>query len=589
VTVTRGGEIMRLVRTTAQLHPGQAGQRLRLRLQRLALNRPLPAASRWLLAGPDPMAGPGWPDDFTPLDAGPVDAGPVAAETAARTRAGELCLLGEARMIAPPAADGTARWEKSDWAAADAPLLWRYHLYYWDWAWALASERPAEDARAVFGAAWRSWHAAIGWGRGPAWYPYPAALRAWSFCGLFGGLVRGSGIEAAYRGELAALTGFLRRNLETDVGGNHLVKNLKALAGLAVFFGDDALLNRALGRIGRELRVQLLPDGGHYERAPAYHCQVLGDLIDLSGLLSAAGHPVPAELAAAVTAMRGWLGAVLDPAGQVPLLNDGFPVDPGPLWPAPPLAGPLHLLPDTGLARVAVGGWHLLADVGLPCPAELPAHAHADTLGCVVHLDRQPLLVDTGTSGYAPGATRDYERSTAAHNTLEVDGRDSTEVWGAFRAGRRARVRDVQAGAENGSGSSTGPVVTVQAVHDGYRGLPGRPAHGRRWTVRADELRVDDIVTGGGRHRVTVRWHLAPGLLLRLQQGGAVVTGPAGEVAVVDVTANGEPALTVLTGPVSVGFGQTVQPPVLACTVHHELPITISTRWRRVAFRQEAV
>ena len=36
--------------------------------------------------------------------------------------------------------------------------------------------------------------------------------------------------------------GFLRRNLETDVGGNHLIKNLKALAGLAVFFGDDALL-----------------------------------------------------------------------------------------------------------------------------------------------------------------------------------------------------------------------------------------------------------------------------------------------------------------------------------------------------------
>ena len=114
--------------------------------------------------------------------------------------------------------------------------------YYWDWAWALASGLPAEDARTAFAAAWRSWHAAVGWGRGPAWHPYPAALRAWSFCGLFAGLVRGSGIEGGYRGELAALTGFLRRNLETDVGGNHLVKNLKALAGLAVFFGDDALL-----------------------------------------------------------------------------------------------------------------------------------------------------------------------------------------------------------------------------------------------------------------------------------------------------------------------------------------------------------
>jgi len=295
--------------------------------------------------------------------------------------------------------------------------------------------------------------------------------------------------------------------------------------------------------------------------------------------------------------MRGWLGAVLDPAGHVPLLNDGFPVDPGPLRPSPPPAGPLHLLPDTGLARIAVGGWHLLADVGLPCPAGLPAHAHADTFGCVVHLDRQPLLVDAGTSGYAPGPVRDYERSTAAHNTLELDGRDSTEVWGAFRAGRRARVRNLRASAGPGSdlglrpdsdaGHGVGP-VTVQAVHDGYRGLPGRPAHGRRWTVRPDELRVDDVVTGRGRHRITLRWHLAPGTRLRLEPGGAVVTGPAGEVTVA-VTASGEPVLTTLTGPVSVGFGRTVQAPVLACTLHPELPVAISTVWRRAAPRQEAV
>jgi uncharacterized heparinase superfamily protein len=568
--------MMRLARTMAQLHPGQGGQRLRLRLQRLALNRQLRPASRWLLAGPDPMTGPGWPGGFTPLDACPR-----SQPAAGRTRAGELCLLGKTREIAPSAEDGTARWAEADWAAADAPLLWRYHLYYWDWAWAL-TELPPGEARTVFAAAWGSWHTALAWGRGPAWYPYPAALRAWSFCGLHASLVRGTGIEGAYRGELAALTGFLRRNLETDVGGNHLVKNLKALAGLAVFFGDDALLMRTLGRIGRELRVQVLPDGGHYERAPAYHCQVLGDLIDLAGLLRAAGYPVPAELDAAVTAMRGWLGTVLDPAGQVPLLNDGFPVDPAPLRPSPSPAGPLHLLPDTGLARVAVGGWYLLADVGLPCPAELPAHAHADTLGCVVYLDRQPLLVDTGTSGYAPGATRDYERSTAAHNTLDVDGRDSTEVWGAFRAGRRARVRNVRVSAD----SDLGP-VTVQAAHDGYRGLPGRPVHDRRWTVQADQLRVDDTVTGRGRHRITLRWHLAPGTRLRLEPGGAVAAGPAGEVAVA-ITASSEPVITALTAPVSGGFGRTVRAPVLACTVHHELPVTISTVWRRAASRQEA-
>ena len=374
-------------------------------------------------------------------------------------RAGELRLIGAPRVIAAAGEAGIASWASADWEAAGAPLLWRFHLYYWDWAWALAGEHRDPDAQAVFTAMWESWHSAVVPGRGPAWHSYPAALRAWSFCGIYRDLVHGGPIEGPFRGELAAHAGFLRRSLETDVGGNHLIKNLKALAGLAVFFGDDALLTTAIRRLRRQIAVQVLPDGGHYERAPAYHCQVLGDLIDIAGLLRAAGQAEPAGLAEAIAAMRRWLGTVLTPQGDVPILNDGFPVSPellAAIAPAAPPAGPLHVLPDTGLALATAGGWHVLADIGPPCPRELPAHAHADTLSCVVHVGAEPLLIDTGTSTYAPGAARDRERSTAAHNTVEVDRRDSTEVWGAFRAGRRARVLAVSAHAGRGRGDGRG-------------------------------------------------------------------------------------------------------------------------------------
>lgn len=576
-------DLGRLGRTVVRLRPAQLGQRVRLRVQRAALGRGAPVAGRWLLAGPDPAAGPGWPAGFRPLDAR-LRRDPRYGTA---LRAGEACLLGVTRALAPPADDGSARWARADWAAADAPLLWRFHLYYWDWAWALTdadASGTGPGERRLLAEIFLSWQAGVSWGRGPAWHPYPAALRGWSFCGLYRDLVDGSRVEDAYRGELAALTGFLRRNLETDVGGNHLIKNLKALTGLAVFFGDDALLGTALARLVRQLRVQVLRDGGHFERAPAYHCQVLGDLIDVAGLLRAAGHPVPAALAGAIAAMRGWLGEVLMPDGAVPLLNDGFGVDPDLLgllaaWPAP--GGPLRLLPETGLARACAGGWHLLADVGPPCPRELPAHAHADTLGCVVHLDGRPLLIDTGTSTYAPGAERDRERSTAAHNTVEVDGQDSTEVWGAFRAGRRARVLGLAARVD-----PVRDTVTVEAGHDGYRHRPGRPVHRRRWTVRGDELRVDDTVTGRGRHLVTVRWHLAPGTRLRLVPGGAAVTSAAGELRVA-VTTSAEPVMTATTAQVSAGFGETVAAPLLACTLTSELPVQISTVWRRVVPRQE--
>jgi uncharacterized heparinase superfamily protein len=553
---------------------------VRLRAQRATLDRGVPLAGRWLLAGPGTAASAGWPGGFTPLDAQLWRDG----RTAAGLRAGRLSLLGLSRTVAPLGDDGCARWASADWQLAGAPLLWRFHLYYWDWAWALAAEPSGPGRRAVFDAIWQSWRSAVIPGRGPAWHPYPAALRAWSFCGIYRSLVHCGQAEVPFLAELAAHTGFLRRNLETDVGGNHLLKNLKALAGLAVFFADDALLAWALGRLARQLRVQVLPDGGHYERAPAYHCQVLGDLIDLARLLRAAGREAPGELTPAIDAMRGWLGAVLTPAGDVPLLNDGFPVDPALpalLAASPAPGGPLHLLPDTGVARVAVGGWHLLADVGPPCPRELPAHAHADTLSCVVHLDGRPLLIDTGTSTYEPGIRRDHERSTAAHNTVEVDGQNSTEVWGAFRAGRRARVAAVRTSTDDAAGA-----VTVEAAHDGYRSLSGRPAHRRRWTVRVDELRVDDEVTGRGRHQVTVRWYLAPGTRLRLVPGGAVVSGAAGEVAVA-MAATSKPVLTAGTSQVSAGFGRTVAVPVLTCTLQPELPARVSTAWRRAAPRQE--
>ena len=572
------GDLGRLSRTVIRLQPAQVAQRVRLRAQRMALKHSVPLADRWLLSGQDPAAGTGWPCGFTPLDARLWCGG----QDGIALRAGVLRLIGASRVIAEAGEAGTPSWASADWEAAGAPLLWRYHLYYWDWAWALASVHRDPDAQALFTAIWESWHSAVVPGRGSAWHPYPTALRAWSFCGIYRHLVQGSPIEVPFRGELAAHAGFLRRSLEMDVGGNHLIKNLKALAGLAVFFGDHTLLTKAINRVRRQIAVQVLPDGGHYERAPAYHCQVLGDLMDLAGLLRATRQDEPAGLTEAIAAMRRWLGAVLTPQGDVPILNDGFPVSRellAGIGPGAPPAGPLHMLPATGLTRITAGGWHVLADIGAPCPRELPAHAHADTLSCVVHVGAEPLIIDTGTSTYAPGAARDRERSTAAHNTVEVDRSDSTEVWGAFRAGRRARVLAVSAHADAGE-------VTVEAAHDGYRHLPGRPIHHRRWSVRSGELRIDDTVTGRGRHHVTVRWHLAPGARLRLVPGGAAVATPAGEIGVT-VTATSEPAMTVATAQVSRGFGSTVTAPVLACTLHLELPVRISTVWRRAEPLQE--
>src|SRR5262249_20300286 len=68
-------------------------------------------------------------------------------------------------------------------------------------------------------------------------------------------------------------------------------------------------------------------------------------------------------------------------------------------------------------------------------------HAHADALSFQLWVDGRPAVVDPGTYTYEAGADRDWFRSTRAHSTVAVDGRDQFELWGAFRAGRLPRVR----------------------------------------------------------------------------------------------------------------------------------------------------
>jgi len=556
-----GADLALLSRTVIHLRPGQVAHRARLRTQQAALRR-FPEAGYRIFSGPAQSATVGWPDAFRPLDARTPDCWPDPAEL----RAGKVTLLGLARDLV----DG------DKWKHADSPRLWRFHLHYWDWAWGLAADPDRRAARATFARLWRSWQSSARFAHPDAWHPYPAALRAWSWCGLHRSLIAGSDIEPEFVAGLATHARFLRRHLEYDVVGNHLIKDLKALVGLAVFLADERLLRLAVLRLARQVGTQVLADGGHYERSPAYHCQVLADLIDVTGLMQAAGRIPPGELTAAVDRMRRWLGAVLTPDGRVPLLNDGYPVDGeliAALAPGPTPDGPLFVMADTGLVRAVADGWHLLADVGPPCPPSLPGHAHADTFGCLVHVDGVPLLVDTGTSTYEPGPPRRYERSTAAHSTLQVDGADSTEVWGVFRAARRARVSGLAVRAD-----PTG--LSFEAVHDGFRRLPGRPLHHRRWSLTEGGMRVDDLVTGRGRHEIVVRWQLAVGSAVRLIEGTAQISGPAGAFRVA-IDATGPALLAAETGGVATGFGRTADAPVLTCWIAATLPARVSTAWTR--------
>jgi uncharacterized heparinase superfamily protein len=507
-------------RTVRHLRPEQITHRVRLRTKKLAYHRwPRYFERRWRPASTPSVR---WPADFVALDR---QLPPMCPDPASNAQ-GTFEFLGGRHDLGQPIV----------WKAADAPQLWRYNLHYWEWAHAFAAHPDRSWARDEFVRLWRSWRSGTTVGSWDEWSPYVVSLRAWTFCNLFDPLVRGSDAEHDFVRDLVMHASFLTANLELDVGGNHLLKNLKALAGLGVFLGDDPMLANALDRLVTQLDVQILADGGHYERSPSYHCQVLGDLIDVSNLLRAVDHPPIGRLDDAIAAMRSWLGIMLMPDGDVPLFNDCVLVGMDRidlLEPTPRPADRLVVLRETGYAVMRPDERiHLVADVGDPCPPDLPAHAHADCLSFELAVDGERIIVDSGVTTYEPGPQRDWERSTAAHNTIEIDGQDQTEVWGSFRAGRRARAT-IHEATESEDGS-----LRVRASHDGYRYLAGRPEHVRTFVTSPGSILIADEVRGGAQHKTTWRLHFAQGVSCSAIKDGAAI-GPA----VIHLSGSGDPAL----------------------------------------------
>jgi hypothetical protein len=428
-----------------------------------------------------------------------------------------------------------------DWGRRHVSHLWSYNLHYFEYAVDLAwAYRLGGDARF----ARRFQELAEGWmegapaGRGDGWEPYALSVRLVSWAHAL--LLFGDALEAGFRdrllGSLYAQAAFLERRLEWHVLANHLQKNLAALvtAGL-LFSGGDAerWRRRGAARLWREVGEQVLPDGGHYERSPMYHALAASDLLESIGLLRAAGETVPAGVIDRVGAMVRAMGLLARPDGSLYLFNDAANASgPSParvaelgravLGVVPDEPRGAFALPGTGYYGWAGKGERLVIDCGEPGPAYQPGHAHCDLLSFELDLGGVPLVVDSGLSGYDGDPLRDYVRSTRAHNTVSIAGREQSEVWGTFRVARRARVE----------GASHGEDREGYRFQGAYRPFHDPRAVHRRSVERRDGAwTVTDVVDGADGAELAWFLHLHPEWMLR-PDGGRFIAS-RGDVDVV--------------------------------------------------------
>lgn len=430
--------------------------------------------------------------------------------------------IGQERSV-----DSASDWNRSDW-----PKLWLYNLHYFDDLVADGAEQRQGWHRNLIA----RWIAENPPGNGNGWEPYPISLRLVNWCKW---LIAGNEPVDSMLDSMAVQIRFLRGRLERHLLGNHLWANLKALAFAGTFFqGEEAdrWRQQGLKLLRRELADQILRDGGHFERSPMYHAILLEDLLDLIQLDSIYPGVLPAEDVRAwrekAAGMLGWLQVMTHPDGELSFFNDAaFDIAPAldALLDYSRAVGldcqPISLdegihLESSGYVRLQRGPAVTLIDAAPVGPDYLPGHAHADTLSFELSLGGRRLLVNAGTSTYQNDAQRRLERSTAMHNTVTVDGQDSSEVWGAFRVARRARVSHVDIRRSGGE-------IILEAGHDGYQRLPGKVTHRRRWRISKCGLTIEDELEGAF-HEATARFRLAPDVEVsacRASQGQLSVPG----------------------------------------------------------------
>lgn len=162
----------------------------------------------------------------------------------------------------------------------------------------------------------------------------------------------------------------------------------------------------------------------------------------------------------------------------------------------------------------------ILVDAGPLGYLSTAAHGHADALSFVLTIGDREILVDPGTYAYhTEPAWRDYFRSTRAHNTVMIDGRDQSEQAGNFMWSDHARAHCLEF--EPGPGRQH-----FVGEHDGYRRLPDPVLHRREihFDHRARSIEVIDALVCDGAHEAVRSWHFAENCQVEVEDRGIRVT-----------------------------------------------------------------
>ena len=254
----------------------------------------------------------------------------------------------------------------------------------------------------------------------------------------------------------------LSKNFEYHLLGNHFLANLKAVIFGCMYFKSvelNKIFNKCLIKFENELNKQILNDGGHAEFSPMYHAIILEDLLDIISIFNIYDYKLYNRLKSLILnkiyKMFYWLRLLTHPNGTYCKFNDtteNIANSYSSLLKYAKLLGlkiNIHTprftyLKNTGYFSFKDKNIFYCLNIGNSSINHLSGHTHADTLSFELSYKNTIFFSNGGISTYEVCKTRDFERSSANHNTVIVNNRNSSEVWKSFRLARRVKIGNLK-------------------------------------------------------------------------------------------------------------------------------------------------
>jgi hypothetical protein len=430
-------------------------------------------------------------------------------------------------------------------------------------------------------------------------------------------------------------------NLEIRDDGittNHYLADLVGLLFLGLCLPESHETEQwrrfALQELTKEMDVQVLPDGVHYESSLSYHRLVTEMFLSAAALCRHHDQALPQPFWSRLERMCEFVVAYTKPNGLAPQIGDGdngrlhilsgygisdirdhrhliavgailferadWWASTGPLWierlwfggsqiprwQQPPLSGSLtpksSAFPDGGFYILRQSKDYVLFNCNPVGTKGLGTHKHNDLLSLEVHLGGEDIIIDSGSFLYTSNPEAyNSSRATSAHSTVVVDSAEQNRFLSnkLFVLHPDARLKTLSWESDHGYDS-------VSAEHDGYTRAKDPVIHRRAVTFSRSTGQVEildhfsDPVNGSASHKLIWTFPFAPGCVVEPHKDGWMITAPCQHVRLsapyCDLTGeNLSIDSKIEQGWVSPRYGVREQAPILRWRWQGPIPLTV--------------